>query len=614
MKQRPHRAHRALVIGLGGALLALATPSSAQFNDQWVSFSPIQGQLGVSSTALTDGSTEADMAWGDVDDDGDTDVVVVRKQEFTSTGKRTNFLLRNDNATLNNATSLVTDSDVGGDQGFLTPTNDRDVILVDVDNDGTLDIVTATTLSDNDPKHIGHPRIYRNKGGVGAAWLGYRFEAGRSPQLFHFGNGQARNPRFCSVAGGDVTNDGFADLYFGDYDSSGAGGSGQPGGFDLDDRLWVNDGTGFFSDDSQLRMTSQMLDSAFGNSVIIHDFNQDGFNDIVKDTSLNAPQYVAASYNNPNNPGFFNIFHSFHTNAPYHVSEGDLNNDGRTDLIISDDASDRIRINTGVDALGRVTWSSALTFDFISGGDDGFASNNLVTDLDNDGWNDVLICDVDVDIGGCSRRLHIYHNETTQVGAASNSSVTLIEERESTSNSGWIGVVGLTDNTLEGAHDVAVFDLDGDGDKDLLLARCAGTFLYENDLGGGGPGCGSTQYGPSTGSNIADINSDDTPSAGSNFTFDLSGFNGNGTGLLVISTGQANSSAFGGTLLVNLAASITGAGNYTNVPLVGGSGSYTASIPAPAVGVTVYCQAAMLDASQPAGLAMTNGLTVTVCP
>jgi len=482
MKQRPHRAHRALVIGLGGALLALATPSSAQFNDQWVSFSPIQGQLGVSSTALTDGSTEADMAWGDVDDDGDTDVVVVRKQEFTSTGKRTNFLLRNDNATLNNATSLVTDSDVGGDQGFLTPTNDRDVILVDVDNDGTLDIVTATTLSDNDPKHIGHPRIYRNKGGVGAAWLGYRFEAGRSPQLFHFGNGQARNPRFCSVAGGDVTGDGFADLYFGDYDSSGAGGSGQPGGFDLNDRLWVNDGSGFFSDDSQLRMTTTMLSSAFGNSVVIADFNQDGVNDVVKNTSLNAPQYVAASYNNPNNPGFFNIFDSFHTNAPYHTSEGDLNNDGRLDLIISDDASDRMRINTGVDALGRVTWSSALTFDFLSGGDDGFGSNNLVVDLDNDGWNDALICDVDVDIGGCERRLHIYHNKTTQVGASTNGSITMLEERQSSSNSGWIGVVGLTDATMGGTHDVAVFDIDGDGDKDMLISRCAGSAMYENKL------------------------------------------------------------------------------------------------------------------------------------
>ena len=31
------------------------------------------------------------------------------------------------------------------DQGFLTPTNAREVILVEVDNDGWLDMVTAAT-------------------------------------------------------------------------------------------------------------------------------------------------------------------------------------------------------------------------------------------------------------------------------------------------------------------------------------------------------------------------------------------------------------------------------------------------------------------------------------
>ena len=38
-------------------------------------------------------SQEKDYAWGDVDQDGDIDLVCVRKQPFTSTGKDINVLL-----------------------------------------------------------------------------------------------------------------------------------------------------------------------------------------------------------------------------------------------------------------------------------------------------------------------------------------------------------------------------------------------------------------------------------------------------------------------------------------------------------------------------------------
>jgi ribosome biogenesis GTPase len=102
---------------------------------------------------------------------------------------------------------------------FLTPTNDRDVALVDVDDDGWLDIVTAAALSDPAPKHIGHPRIYINKGqdaGTGD-WLGFRYEEARIPEvLSHVGN-SGFIPRFAAVAAGDVTGDGLPDLCFSDY-------------------------------------------------------------------------------------------------------------------------------------------------------------------------------------------------------------------------------------------------------------------------------------------------------------------------------------------------------------------------------------------------------------
>ena len=591
---------------IAGLLVALPSVHSAQLGDNWLTYKSGQSKLGLPASTVSNGNTEVDFAWADVDADGDTDLVIVRKEPFTSPGKRTNLLLMNENGALQDRTgTLARASDIPGDQGFNTPTNDRDVILVDCDNDGDLEVVTCTTISDNDPKHIGSPRVYDNLGGVGAGWVGFRHEDARFPQLVHYGSGQPRNPRFCSVAGGDVTGDGFADLYFGDYDSSGAGGSGQPTNSDLNDRLLVNDGTGHFTDESQLRMSSTMLASAFGNSVVIADFNQDGVNDVIKNTSLNAPQYVAASYNDPNNVGVFNIFDSFHTEAPYHTSEGDLNNDGRLDLIISDDALDRIRINTGVDPLGRVVWSPALTFDFLVGGDDGFASNNLITDLDGDGWNDALICDVDVDIGGCSRRLHIYHNETTQVGAASNASLELVEERQQSSNAGWIGAKGLKENDLRGAHDVAVFDIEGDGDMDLIIGRCQGTDVWLNEsvpqicqpnMGLSGPG--STRL---------EVCGDALASGGFADLF-LYNAPANAATFLSLSLSHHPIPLFGGQLMA-----------FPPFAIISGStdnfGEMTLSgIPGGAGPLSIYIQALVSDSNQVADFQITNALELQYLP
>ena len=61
-------------------------------------------------------------------------------------------------------TQYATTTDVPGDQGFLTPTCNRHCVVVDVDNDGWPDVVTATALGDFDPKNISHPRVYMNRG------------------------------------------------------------------------------------------------------------------------------------------------------------------------------------------------------------------------------------------------------------------------------------------------------------------------------------------------------------------------------------------------------------------------------------------------------------------
>jgi len=480
-----------------GVALALTQTASAQYNNEWVEFVKETNTrllqengtpYGTSSNDIATGgsgvsSTEADVAWGDLNNDGWTDAVVVRKQAFTSTGKRTNILFMNESGVLRNRTTLyATDSSVGGDDGFNTPTNDRDVVITDVDQDGWMDFVTATTLSDGDAKYLGHPRVYMNKGQSGGAWLGMKFENARFPQLKSYSNNSNQNPRFCSVDAGDLTGDDYPDLYFGDYDSSGAGGVQQGSNEDLNDRLLINDGFGFFSDESQARMTSGMLLSAFGMATSIGDFNLDGVLDVMKDTALNTPQNVSIVYNNPANEGQFNLHHVFHTQSPYHVNTGDLNRDGRLDAVVSDDFQDTWRLNTNNDGLGRAVWGNVEIYDFVSGGDSSFASNNLIADLDNDLWPDVLICDVDVDIESSTDYLHIYHNRAGVEGdAPGTTSFDLRHERQQSSG-GWLGVKGMTNTNLRHAHDVAVFDIDRDGDLDMFVITEDGGQVWSNQL------------------------------------------------------------------------------------------------------------------------------------
>ena len=128
----------------------VANPVFAQ--PDWVQFTnETATRISAGADVSTSDPDEKDYIWGDVDNDGDIDLICVRKQPFTSGGVgafRTNVLFMNENGVLVDRTStLASASDVPGDNGFLTPTNDRDVILGDFNNDGWLDFVTWSILS-----------------------------------------------------------------------------------------------------------------------------------------------------------------------------------------------------------------------------------------------------------------------------------------------------------------------------------------------------------------------------------------------------------------------------------------------------------------------------------
>ena len=131
------------------------------------------------------------------------------------------------------------------------------------------------------------------------------------------------------------------DLYFGDYDSGGS----QI--FDYNNKLLINDGNGFFTDETNARLTSEMRESAFGAASEIFDMNNDGVLDIVKQTSLNAPQHIAVTWNSPSNEGVFSGYQIVDQLAPYFVAVGDLNGDGMLDMVVADDGVDTYYLNQG---------------------------------------------------------------------------------------------------------------------------------------------------------------------------------------------------------------------------------------------------------------------------
>jgi len=251
--------HVALVfLGLGLA----ATRASAQAGVAWVTFSEQPATLGPGAATVSDTNTDVDFAVGDLDQDGWLDVVVARKQPGGYPTKHTDVLLMNVQGVLTDQTAIyATASDLPGDLGFLTPCVHTAVKLADVTLDGWLDVIFSATLSDGSPKAISHPRVYRNLGNDGAgAWLGLIHEDARIPQLLTVGGVQAA-PRFAQFDAGDVTGDGAPDLYFVDHDGTETG-IGEPVSQDLNDRLLVNDGSGYFKDQSSERMTLAQLKSA----------------------------------------------------------------------------------------------------------------------------------------------------------------------------------------------------------------------------------------------------------------------------------------------------------------------------------------------------------------
>jgi hypothetical protein len=475
------------------ATILLAAGSSAMAQATWVVYeNETAARLVADPSLVVNDNLEKIFCWDDFDQDGDIDIVMVRKFPGSITGGYSNVVFMNEGGVLVDRTAEYGNcSDSPGYLGFPDPTNDRRVHAIDVDNDGWMDLVTCTTMSDGLDWQLGQPRVYMNRGNDPSGnWLGFCYEHLRFPQMYA-ANGNAANPRFCDFAFGDFNGDGYPDLFMTDYDTPETSGTqcidlnqdgdtndpgecqqspAESGANDYNNRVYYNwgddpagPGPGHFYDTAYTKMTQAQLASEFGNAAKAADFNGDGHLDIARVNTLTGGQDVGIFYANPANLG--NAFIgpvSVSGGAPYNIEPGDLNGDGRIDMVVIDDGKDKYLINNGNNSQGQATFTSYVIADSLSE----FGNRTRIADLDNDGRPDVLIADVDADLPTfcptTGRRMHIYRN--TGVVTA------LLDE---------IGQI-IPNAQLANTYDTAPIDLDGDGWLDLVIARCQGVFVYMN--------------------------------------------------------------------------------------------------------------------------------------
>lgn len=399
-----------------------AGPAAAQ----WVDYADeTDARLALVNVDLED-NQEKDMVAADFDQDGWTDVVVVRKVPYSNPGARVDLLLMNEAGVLTDRTAELA-------PGFLeTLTDARDVACADIDNDGDLDLVIAQTFARP-------PLLYVNKGWQDGVWLGFANESERVADVGR----QSKPERFTSLDLGDIDGDGDVDIYYCNAERN-------------DDLLHINDGTGVFTDETTARL-GDLSTVAFGTRVQLHDVDLDGDLDVVKlSTLFSKPPFGVGLFILWNEgDGTFSEFDELPNNNPYDFDMGDYDQDGDLDAWVTQDPQDRY-LHASVKGPQDVDWMS-----FEAQGSPrtaGFGGNTASVDLDLDGDLDVLVSPIDVDIASCDGDVYALLRNNGQ---------------------GHFDDPWQEDQPWHtSAFDTAVLDIDNDGCVDLFQGLCHGYRVF----------------------------------------------------------------------------------------------------------------------------------------
>jgi hypothetical protein len=188
--------------------------------------------------------------------------------------------------------------------------------------------------------------------------------------------------------------------------------------------------------------------------------NDDGALDIISNDSV-AFGGVGVELAINNGSGFFTQTQIMPTNASYMVMGSDFNNDGRTDMYVVDDGQDYVLFNNSTNGNGTINVSMVLVSQ--SSQTQGFNGNIVSGDMDNDGWMDMAVADVDVDIPGCDRRFTLLRN---------NSGNNMFDPNNNVNPITW---------NMQGSHDIGLIDINCDGNLDIFMATCEDYHMFIND-------------------------------------------------------------------------------------------------------------------------------------
>ncbi|WP_234573342.1 FG-GAP-like repeat-containing protein [Rhodohalobacter sp. 614A] len=299
------------------------------------------GNFTEKSNSNLEGAGWGDAAFGDIDNDGDLDLVITGTT-FGTDGKLAKTYLNDGNGNFTEKSNS------------LTGVQYSSVALGDIDNDGDMDLIISGQANPYDFNNLtvylndgsglftsipdDLPSIFRgsvilgdvdNDGNLDLFITGHNDFDGRiSSTYINDGAGnfsEKSNPitelERSSAAFGDIDNDGDLDLIT----------SGNPPGSyqNRQTRIYTNDGDGNFSEADQ-----QPFTGVVSGTVAFGDLNSDGSLDVIN-TGFSDDEIITERFMNDGSGNFTEVTGSLLNLAANSIAMGDVDQDGALDLIIA---------------------------------------------------------------------------------------------------------------------------------------------------------------------------------------------------------------------------------------------------------------------------------------